>query len=165
MKQLLSLMRKISTGMAVMFYSYMVLAVLMQVLGRYVLPINVGNAVETAAFSQVWLACIGAGLALRHGAIFAVDALPAMLPLKLAQVVSVLIAVGSLIFLAVLVYGGIILVRQGVFQTSPTLLLPMWPIFTAVPVGMGLMAIEVVARVFERWHDPFGSHYDQADVA
>ena len=165
MKHLLALIRNISTGMAVLFYSYMVLAVLVQVLGRYVLPIPVGNAVETAAFAQVWLACIGAGLAMRHGAVFAVDALPAMLPRRLAQAVSVLIALGSLIFLTVLIYGGTILMRQGFYQTSPTLLLPMWPVFAAVPVGMGLMAIEVVARVVERWRDPFGNLYDQADVA
>ncbi|ASP23234.1 tripartite ATP-independent periplasmic transporter, DctQ component (plasmid) [Antarctobacter heliothermus] len=165
MTQLLSLIRKISTGLSVLFYGYMVLAVLVQVLGRYVLPFNVGNAVETAAFAQVWLACIGAGLAMRHGAIFAVDALPAMLPQWAARVVSLLIAAGSLIFLAVLIYGGTILMQHGFFQTSPTLLLPMWPVFAAVPVGMGVMAIEVVARVVERWHDPFGNPFDQADVA
>jgi TRAP-type C4-dicarboxylate transport system permease small subunit len=39
----------------------MVVAVIVQVLGRYLLPIGIGNAVETAAFAQVWLACIGGG--------------------------------------------------------------------------------------------------------
>ncbi|WP_223428911.1 TRAP transporter small permease [Tateyamaria pelophila] len=165
MKRVLGTIRSISTGMAIICYGYMVVAVIVQVLGRYLLPIGIGNAVETAAFAQVWLACIGAGLALRHGAVFAVDALPAMLGIGMARLVSLLIAAGSLVFLGVLIYGGILLTRQGAFQTSPTLLLPMWVVFAAVPVGMSFMAIEVIARVIERWNDPFGQHFDQTDVA
>lgn len=154
-KRLITLLRGLTTGFAVACFCFMVLAVTVQVIGRYLLPIKLGNAVESAAFAQVWLACIGAGLALRHGAVFAVDALPAMLPLWAARVASVLIAAGSLLFLAVLVYGGILLMRQGASQTSPTLLMPMWIVFMAVPVGMSFMALEVVLRVVERWSDPF----------
>ena len=159
------LLRRVTDGLAVVFYGYMVVAVLIQVAGRYVLPIGIGNAVETAAFAQVWLACIGAGLALRHGAVFAVDALPAMLPLRAARLMSVLIASGSLAFLSVLIWGGILLTRQGAFQTSPTMMIPMWPVFAAVPMGMGLMAVEVIARVVERWNDPFGNPFAQDDPA
>jgi C4-dicarboxylate transporter DctQ subunit len=165
MKRLITALRAITTGFAVICFCFMVCAVAVQVLGRYVLPINLGNAVETAAFAQVWLACIGAGLALRHGAVFAVDALPATLPLHAARAVSILIALGSLVFLAVLIYGGILLTRQGLFQTSPTLLLPMWIVFAAVPVGMSFMALEVILRVFERWSNPFAPIFDQEDIA
>lgn len=165
MKRLITILRAITTGFAVICFSYMVIAVTVQVIGRYVLPIKLGNAVESAAFAQVWLACIGAGLALRHGAVFAVDALPAMLPLWAARGASIVIAVASLVFLAVLIYGGILLMRQGAFQTSPTLLLPMWIVFAAVPVGMSFMALEVVVRVFERWSDPFAPPFEQEDVA
>lgn len=159
-KRLITLLRSLTTGCAVACFCFMVLAVTVQVIGRYLLPIKLGNAVESAAFAQVWLACIGAGLALRHGAVFAVDALPATLPLWAARGVSVLIAAGSLVFLAVLVYGGILLMRQGAAQTSPTLLMPMWIVFMAVPVGMSFMALEVILRVFERWSDPFAPVFE-----
>ncbi len=159
-KRLITLLRAVTTGFAVICFCFMVLAVTVQVIGRYALPIKLGNAVESAAFAQVWLACIGAGLALRHGAVFAVDALPATLPLWAARVVSVLIAAGSLVFLAVLIYGGVLLMRQGASQTSPTLLLPMWIVFMAVPVGMTFMALEVILRVFERWSDPFAPVFE-----
>ncbi|MDO9636953.1 MAG: TRAP transporter small permease [Pseudotabrizicola sp.] len=159
-KRLIILLRTLTTGFAVTCFCFMVLAVTVQVIGRYLLPIKLGNAVESAAFAQVWLACIGAGLALRHGAVFAVDALPATLPLWAARIVSVLIAAGSLVFLAVLVYGGILLVRQGASQTSPTLLMPMWIVFLAVPVGMSFMALEVILRVVDRWADPFAPVFE-----
>ncbi|MFN4128568.1 MAG: TRAP transporter small permease [Paracoccaceae bacterium] len=159
-KRLITTLRAVTTGFAVTCFCFMVLAVSVQVLGRYVLPIKLGNAVESAAFAQVWLACIGAGLALRHGAVFAVDALPATLPLWAARAVSVAIAALSLIFLAVQIYGGILLTRQGAAQTSPTLLLPMWIVFLAVPVGMSFMALEVILRVFERWSNPFAPIFE-----
>ncbi|MCY0093440.1 TRAP transporter small permease [Hoeflea ulvae] len=165
MKRAIATLRSLTTGIAVICFGFMVVAVMVQVLGRYVLPIKVGNAVETAAFAQVWLACIGAGLALRHGAVFAVDALPARLSLRSARLVSVLIAAGSLLFLAVLIYGGVLLTRQGASQSSPTLLLPMWIVFSAVPVGMSFMALEVVLRVVENWAAPFSPVYEKEDVA
>lgn len=165
MKRIISVLRAMTTGFAIICFSFMVIAVAVQVLGRYVLPIKLGNAVETAAFAQVWLACIGAGLALRHGAVFAVDALPATLPLWAARLVSMFVALSSLIFLAVLIYGGALLTKQGVSQTSPTLLLPMWIVFAAVPVGMSFMALEVILRVIERWADPFAQTFEQEDIA
>lgn len=165
MSRAITALRSLTTGAAVICFGFMVVAVMVQVLGRYVLPVKVGNAVETAAFAQVWLACIGAGLALRHGAVFAVDALPAKLPLWGARVASVLIAAGSLLVLAVLIYGGALLTKQGASQSSPTLLLPMWIVFSAVPVGMSFMALEVVLRVVETWAAPFSPAYEREDVA
>jgi TRAP-type C4-dicarboxylate transport system permease small subunit len=165
MQRAISILRNLTTGFAILCFSFMVIAVAVQVIGRYVLPIKLGNAVETAAFAQVWLACIGAGLALRHGAVFAVDALPATFPLWAARAASVFIALGSLIFLAVLIYGGILLTKQGLSQTSPTLLLPMWIVFAAVPVGMSFMALEVILRVFDRWSNPFAPIFEQEDIA
>ena len=165
MSRLITLLRAASTGAAVLCFVYMVAAVLVQIIGRYLLPIEIGNAVESAAFAQVWLACIGAGLALRRGAVFAVEALPAMLPLNAARATSLLIAAGSLAFLAVLIYGGVLLTQQGMHQTSPTLLWPMWIVFAAVPVGMSLMVFEVVVRVIERWDAPFADPVRQDDPA
>jgi TRAP-type C4-dicarboxylate transport system permease small subunit len=139
----------------VIIFAYMVGAVLVQVLGRYVLPIRIGNAVETATFAQIWLTAIGASLALRQGAIFALDTVTRRLPLAPARALSVIIAALSLLFLAVMVYGGVLLTRQGFAQTSPVLLIPMWTIFISIPIGMTLLAIEVVLQVVETWHAPF----------
>lgn len=153
--------RGAATAVAVACYAYMVVAVTIQVVGRYLLPIQIGNAVETAAFAQVWLAALGAAYALRTGAVFAVDILPSLLPLPLARAVSLLLAAVSLCFLGVMIYGGVLLTQRGFHQTSPTLLLPMWTVFIAIPTGMAVMAIEVVVRVADRWDDPFRQVEDQ----
>ncbi len=118
MKRLIAGLHALTGGFAILCFGFMVVAGAVPVIGRYLLPIKLGNAVESAAFAPMWLACSGAGRALRHGA---VDALPAMLLLRTARVVSVLIAVGCLMFLAGLIHGGVLLPQQGVFQTPPRL--------------------------------------------
>jgi TRAP-type C4-dicarboxylate transport system permease small subunit len=148
-------LRWLVNAFVVLCFSYMVLAVVVQVLGRYVLPIRIGNAVESATFAQIWLTAIGASVALREGAIFAVDTLTRRLDLTGARILSVVICLLNLGFLAVMIYGGVLLVERGMIQTSPVLLIPMWTIFISIPIGMSLLALEVVLHVVENWDAPF----------
>jgi TRAP-type C4-dicarboxylate transport system permease small subunit len=147
--------RRIVDVVVVVLYAYMVLAVVLQVFGRYVNAVNIGNAVETATFAQVWLTAVGASVALRHGAIFAVDTLTRHLGLGPARALSILVAGLNLIFIAVMIYGGVLLTEQGFHQTSPVLLVPMWTIFISIPIGMTLLGAEVLLLVVERWDEPF----------
>ena len=138
-------------------FAYMTLAVLAQVFGRYVFNYSISWTEETARYAQIWVVLMGAGIAMRRGLHVAVDALAAMLPLRWARVLSILIAAGALWFLGVVVYGSLPLIELGwLFETSPVLQLPMWVIYLSLPLGAGYFALELVARVVERWHQPFG---------
>ena len=100
---------------------------------------------------------MGAGIAMRRGLHVAVDALAAMLPLRWARVLSLLIAAGALWFLGVVIYGSLPLIELGwLFETSPVLQIPMWIIYLTLPLGAAYFALELVARVVERWDQPFG---------
>jgi C4-dicarboxylate transporter DctQ subunit len=147
--------RRVVDASVVVLYAYMVLAVVFQVIGRYVLDFHIGNAVETATFAQVWLTAVGASVALRHGAIFAVDTVTRHLGLQAARAMSIGIALFNLIFIAVMIYGGILLTEQGFRQTSPVLLIPMWTIFISIPIGMALLGAEIILHVVEHWNAPF----------
>ena len=138
-------------------FAYMTLAVLAQVFGRYVFNYSISWTEETARYAQIWVVLMGAGIAMRRGLHVAVDALAAMLPLRWARVLSLLIAAGSLWFLGVVVYGSLPLIELGwLFETSPVLQLPMWVIYLSLPLGAAYFALELVARVVERWNQPFG---------
>lgn len=139
--------------MVVIFF-FMVLSVVGEIVGR-TFNIRVSNAVETASFAQIWLTALGASVALRHGSMFALDTLTRRLDLSWSRVLSVFIAAFSLILIAVLFYGGLILTESGFRQLSPVQRIPMWVVFVSLPIGMVLLALEIVLRVFERWHDPF----------
>ena len=136
-------------------YGYMVLAILVQVFGRYVFNYSIAGAEESATFAQVWLAVMGAGIAMRRGTVFAIEALPAMLPLAPARAVSVAIAAANLAFLGVVIYGSTILIEHGVGQASPSLQIPMWIVYVLIPLGMLYFGLEVVLRTIDRWDDPF----------
>ena len=138
-------------------FAYMTLAVLAQVFGRYVFNYSISWTEETARYAQIWVVLMGAGIAMRRGLHVAVDALAAMLPLRWARALSILIALGALWFLGVVVYGSLPLIELGwLFETSPVLQLPMWVIYLSLPLGAAYFALELVARVVERWNQPFG---------
>ena len=136
-------------------YSYMMVAVGFQVLGRYVFNFQIGDATETATFAQVWMGFAGSGIAMRRGTIFAIDALPQALPLFPARILKILIAAACIGFLCVMIYGGYLLFEIGFIQTSPTLMIPMWIIYAVVPISMVYFALEVILQVIEHWDNPF----------
>ncbi len=140
-------------------FAYMTLAVLAQVFGRYVFNYSISWTEETARYAQIWVVLMGAGIAMRRGLHVAVDALAAMLPLRWGRALSLVIAAGALWFLGVVIYGSLPLIELGwLFETSPVLQLPMWIIYLSLPLGAGYLAVELVARVVERWNRPFGLH-------
>ena len=154
LQRTLAIVRSTTDRAVVLIFFFMVLSVVGEIVGR-TFNITVSNAVETASFAQIWLTAIGASVALRHGSMFALDTLTRHLNLKMARVLSVFIAVCSLILVTILFYGGLILTESGFRQLSPVQRIPMWIVFISMPIGMGLLALEIVLRVFERWNDPF----------
>ena len=162
MSTVLPLVRKTVTGvrgtaavLALVCYTYMCGAVFIQVLGRYLFHFRIAEWAETATFAQVWLGVLGAGIAMRRGAIFAIEVFPAMLPLLPARIFRIIIVIASLGFLGAVVYGSFILIEEGFYQTSPTLLSPMWVIFFPIPIGMAYFGFETIMRAIEFWDAPF----------
>jgi TRAP-type C4-dicarboxylate transport system permease small subunit len=109
------------------------------------------------------MTAIGAGVALRFGAMFALDTLSRHLGLAAQRILGVVIAGFSLLLMGVMFQGGLVLVESGTRQMSPVLQFRMSWMFLAVPVSTVILGIEIVLRVIERWHDPFGG--DAEEVA
>jgi TRAP-type C4-dicarboxylate transport system permease small subunit len=144
-------------GVVILCFVYMTLAVLAQVFGRYVFNYSISWTEETARFAQIWVVLVGAGITMRRGLHVAVDALPAMLPLRPARALSIVVAAGGLWFLGVVVYGSVALIELGwMLERSPVLLIPMWIIYLCLPIGALYFAFEMVMSVIERWDQPFG---------
>ncbi len=154
-------LRAVATWVVVACFVYMILAVLAQVLGRYVFNYSISWTEETAKFAQIWVVLIGAGITMRRGLHVAVDVLAALLPLNLARVLMVVVAAGCLWFLGIIVYGSLPLIELGwMFETSPVLQVPMWTIYLCLPLGAFYFGIEIVLSVIARWDRPFGQPID-----
>ena len=148
-------LRAAISAVVVALFSVMLVAVLVQVAGRYFLNFSIAQAAEIATFCQIWLVLLGAGVAVSRDQHVAIDILPSKLPLAGARVALVLIALVSGAFLAVLAYGSLPLLKMGEFQTSPSLRVPMKYMYACLPVGAVYMILELLLSVIQRWNDPF----------
>jgi len=148
-------LRFICSTVAVILFTVMLIAVLAQVAGRYFFNFSIAQAAEIATYSQIWMVLLGGGVALARGQHVAIEAIPAALPLPLARLALIAIAVISGTFLFILAKGSLPLLKMGMMQTSPAMRMPMVYIYACLPVGAGYMILELLLSVIRRWNDPF----------
>ncbi len=147
-------LRAVVTWAVILFYGYMAVAVLIQVLGRYVFNYSIGWAAETATFAQIWMVLLGAGIAMRRNLHVGVDVLAQRLPVPVLRLLTLLIGAICLWFLWRAVVGSFGLIRIGQIQTSPALGIPMWLPYLSLPIGLAYFALELVLALVRRWRDP-----------
>jgi TRAP-type transport system small permease protein len=110
---------------------------------RYLTNYSIVWAEEVARYMMVWLAFIGAGLALRHGLHVAVGNLHKVLPRTGARILRLAIVVLLLGFSLVMVWQGWeYLTRMG-RQLTPATRISFAYIYAAMPVGFALFAIHL----------------------
>ncbi|MBT9386633.1 TRAP transporter small permease [Pseudooceanicola sp. CBS1P-1] len=148
-------LRHLVSAAVILLFSAMMIAVLVQVAGRYIFDYSVAQASEIATFSQVWLVLLGAGVAVARGQHVAIDMIPAQLPLPLARVALVVIALIIAAFLCVLAWGSLPLMKMGAFQMSPAMRVPMKYVYLCLPIGSAYMMLELLLSVIQRWRLPF----------
>ena len=73
-------LRKLIAGLVVVFFAYMIVAVLVQIAGRYLFDFAIDWTAETATFAQIWMVLLAGGLAMRDNLHVSVDALTSHLP-------------------------------------------------------------------------------------
>jgi C4-dicarboxylate transporter DctQ subunit len=118
----------------------------LEVIFRYCLQLPLIGSEELAEYLMVWLGMLSAAVAAREKAHIGMEALVNLAPAGLRKVVGYLNSGLLLVFLATLVYWGVIHALAVVAQKSPTLRISMlWP-YLAIPVGGGLMFIQFLAQ-------------------
>lgn len=123
--------------------------VLAQVVLRYVFRAPLIWAEEASVFLMIWIAFVGAGLALREGAHIAMNLLPARLPRVWSRTLLAVSGVAMIGFLAVVLWQGSLLALFVGDQPSPALRLPMvWP-YAIMPLGAAFMIVEVIAALVD----------------
>ena len=124
--------------------------VFVNVVGRYFLHAPIRWSDEVAQFLFLWLSYLGALAALMGGRHYSFPNLINMLPANLrlaAKTVSDLIV---LAMLAILVWGGAVLVDLLHHQRSPAIDLPVYYVYAALPLVSFLMALVIVFQIIAR---------------
>jgi len=137
----------------------LVLDVLWQVFTRLVLKNPSTWTEELAIFMLVWVALLGAAVALGRGAHLGIDYFVGKLPLRARLATEVLVFFFVAAFsLLVMVVGGIDLVASNLElgQESPALRVNMGYVYLAVPISGFFLTLYAVIGLFERGRELLG---------
>jgi len=153
-KQAVAAVRWLVASLVLLFFTYMTMAVLVQVGGRYLFDYAIDWTAETATFAQIWMVFLGAGLAMRDNLHVSVDMLTDVLPPLVTRLFIVIVAVACGWFLWQAIMGSFALIDIGRIQSSPVLQVPMWIPYLSLPVGLAYFGLELLLALAAKWQAP-----------
>ncbi|WP_093193972.1 TRAP transporter small permease [Salimicrobium halophilum] len=116
---------------------------------RYVFSANTTWAEEFIRYVMIWITFIGAGVCFRKGLHVGVDFVLDLLKGKAKKGLELFIALASVIFMVLLVWYSIQLVSftRQTGQITPSLQIPLYYIYLAIPVGAALSLLHLSIRI------------------
>lgn len=120
------------------------------VVGRYFFHAPLRWSDEVAQFLFLWLAYLGALAALMGGRHYSFPNLIDLLPVKLRLAIKTLSDLIVLAMLAILVWTGVKLVDLLHHQRSPALDVPIYFVYSALPLVSALMVLVVFYQMVRR---------------
>ena len=150
---ILNKIRSLINWLVIIFFSYMVIAVFYQVLGRYIFHYKLGIAAETATYAQIWMVLLAAGIAMKKNMHVGVDILLRVLPKKFQKIIIILSFILVLSFLILSLKGCFALILVGSESTSPALGIPMWIPYLSVPIGIIYITLELVFVTISKYKE------------
>jgi TRAP-type C4-dicarboxylate transport system permease small subunit len=136
---------RIAEGALALATATMLAVVLVQVVFRYVVHASLSWSEELARYAFVWAIFLGASAATRRGQHIVMGAVVSLLPARPQRALALLGALCFAAFAALLVALGIILMHAARFQVSTGLQIPISWVYAALPVGMALCLLHLVA--------------------
>jgi TRAP-type transport system small permease protein len=147
----LQAVRTVAAVWVVTCFVVMAVAVWVQVGGRYFFNYSIASSIEVATIAQIWMVLVGAGIAARQDLHARIDALVNLFPLPIRRLLTGAASLLGLIFLLSIVVGAVPMLRQGQFQTTPSLGLPMWIPYLGLIIGPLYFATEVIDMAVRQW--------------
>lgn len=102
---------------------------------------------EVARYLMIWLAFLGAGLAFRFGGLVAIDNVQYALSTRNARIMRGIVALIMFAFFCGMIWVGINYVQRTMFQMTPATRIPFAYVYSAIPIGFGLLIIHFLLVV------------------
>lgn len=135
---------RLNQGLIVALMASMALLVFLNVVTRYLFNHSIIWVEEVTQYEMIWIAYLGAGLALREGRHVAVDTLQDLLPAAARKWLRTLIAVALAVFLLVLTVLGLQIAAFTWDQETPMTNIPAGVPYLAVPLGSAAVLLHLV---------------------
>lgn len=132
-------------------FAAMVVVTAAGVFYRYVLDSALPWAEEADRYLFIWLAFTGGAVTMRKKAHIAVDVLVRLLGPRLRAWVTMFAYAAVLVFLGFVMRASEIVIEVTSFTRTPATDIPMSWVYTAVPVGCTLIAIETLRLMAATW--------------
>ena len=130
-------------------FPLMVIVVFVATCVRYLTVMSLPWAEEVARYSMVWIAYIGASLGIKRNAHLGVEAVLLLLPQGTRKYFDYLRYLIIILFNVLIAYYTFQIIQSQISteQVSPSLRIPMWFAYGAVPVGAVLMAWRCIQMI------------------
>lgn len=147
-RSFISIVTKLDAILAAMCLSAMVVIVLCQIVLRNFFQTGIEGADFLVRHLVLWVVFLGAGIASREKRHIHIDLLPRFLPKKIEQVTQILVALFSVIVLAILSYAAVTFVTMELESgiTVPLLGLPIWIVESIIPLGYAIIAVHFLVN-------------------
>ena len=121
-----------------------IVVTLLQVVFRYGVDSSLSWSEELARYLFIWLIFLGSACAVRRGQHMAVDTLVLLAPLSLRRPLKMLVLAVSSCFFGVVLYTGLLLTQNALYQTSAALEISVAAVYIAAPIGAILALIHLL---------------------
>lgn len=127
----------------------MAIVVFLQVIFRFILKASLPWSEEVSRYLQVYITYFGTAYGIRTGAHLGIEAFTLLLPKPVRRVLAVFVQVISVFVCSLILKFGVDIVRTQMIsrQVSPAMHIPMWMIYIAIPIGMGLCIIRYIIEI------------------
>jgi TRAP-type C4-dicarboxylate transport system permease small subunit len=137
-------MEKILKAVVSAIIGLMLFWVFVQVITRYVFNYTPSFGEELARYMFVWVVFLSLPIVAKKGGHMAIEMITARLRGTALRTVNLIGDAFTLIFLVIMVWHGAGMVMRASFQTSPALQISMSWVYLAIPIGCGIMLLNVL---------------------
>jgi C4-dicarboxylate transporter DctQ subunit len=132
-----------------------VILAFINVVARFVFHEGIDWAFELTSYLFIWSAMFGAAYLFRTGGHIKVTLLVDLLPPALSKFIIILADIVTLVYLVLIAYYGYLFIFDpdyGVYasgEVSVDLNIPMWYVYTVIPISMIIAAIFTLFKIIE----------------
>ena len=121
-------------------------------IGRYTKLDNMAWSDEASRYCLIWSVFLLAGLSAYRGQMFSIDIVSEKLSLRGQRIFAIIrLSLVVLFCIFAVIYGWDLMMRQmQMGQTSPSLKLPMWFMYSCVPIGCILLLLHYIALFWKQ---------------
>lgn len=125
------------------------IAVLLQVYSRFIAGAPIIGTDEFANYCFIWMVFIGVSSGIKRNLHIRIDFLSSVAGGRFKRPLAILADLMFLLFIGVLVYLGVREMLSFIEfpRLSPTLRIPIWWIYLAMPVGLTLAGLRILQRL------------------